>query len=183
MSRLPGAHTIGRVTNAQRSRSAYPHPPSRAALFDGSATRRTLGAIQVSARPAGRPEAGRNRRARLGGDDCIPERQNVTEQQSRISQAFLAFQREAPQHAQAWGTLVQGLASASALDVKTTALAYLAVLAALRLESGIPFHVAAAKQAGASREEMISAILVGLPAAGHGVTQVLPAAIAAYDAE
>jgi len=28
---------------------------------------------------------------------------------------------------------------------------------------------------------VISAILVGLPAAGHGVTQVLPAAIAAYD--
>jgi hypothetical protein len=29
---------------------------------------------------------------------------------------------------------------------------------------------------------VISAILIGLPAAGHGVTQVLPAAIAAYDA-
>jgi hypothetical protein len=35
---------------------------------------------------------------------------------------------------------------------------------------------------GASREEVVSAILIGLPAAGHGVTQVLPAAIAAYDA-
>jgi len=32
-------------------------------------------------------------------------------------------------------------------------------------------------------KEVISAILVGLPAAGHGVTQVLPAAITAYDAE
>jgi alkylhydroperoxidase/carboxymuconolactone decarboxylase family protein YurZ len=62
-------------------------------------------------------------------------------------------------------------------------LAYLAVLAALRLESGVPFHVQAAKEAGASREEVISAILVGLPAAGHRVTQALPAAIAAYDAE
>jgi hypothetical protein len=30
---------------------------------------------------------------------------------------------------------------------------------------------------------VISAILVGLPAAGHGVTQVLPAAIAPYDKE
>jgi len=30
---------------------------------------------------------------------------------------------------------------------------------------------------------VISAILVGLPAAGHGVTQVLPVAIAAYDAK
>jgi alkylhydroperoxidase/carboxymuconolactone decarboxylase family protein YurZ len=56
------------------------------------------------------------------------------------------------------------------------------VLAALRIESGVPFHVQAAKQAGASRAEVISAILIGLPAAGHGVTQVLPAAIAAYEA-
>jgi alkylhydroperoxidase/carboxymuconolactone decarboxylase family protein YurZ len=38
-----------------------------------------------------------------------------------------------------------------------------------------------AKQAGASREEVVSAILVGLPAAGHAVTQVLPAAMQAYD--
>ncbi|MDH4135739.1 MAG: carboxymuconolactone decarboxylase family protein [Anaerolineae bacterium] len=107
----------------------------------------------------------------------------MSDQRSLISNAFQTFMGEAPQHAQAWGAAVQGLASASALDRKTAALAYLAVLAALRLESGVPFHVQAAKETGASREEVISAILVGLPAAGHGVTQVLPAAIAAYDAE
>jgi alkylhydroperoxidase/carboxymuconolactone decarboxylase family protein YurZ len=90
---------------------------------------------------------------------------------------------EAPQHAQAWGGMVQGMAGASALDDKTRELAYLAVLAALRLESGVPFHVQSAKAVGASREEVISAILVGLPAAGNVVTQVLPAAVAAYDAE
>jgi len=81
----------------------------------------------------------------------------------------------------AWVAMVQELAKASALDPKTCALAYLAVLAALRVESGVPFHVNCAKEAGASREEVISAILVGLPAAGHRVTQVLPAALAAYD--
>lgn len=107
----------------------------------------------------------------------------MSNQQPKISQAFQTFMSEAPQHAQAWGTLVQGLAGASALDEKTQALAYLAVLAALGRESGIPFHVEAAKNAGASREEIISAILVGLPAAGHGVTQALPAAVAAFDAE
>ena len=106
----------------------------------------------------------------------------MSDQTSTISNAFQTFIREAPQHAQAWGAMVQGLAGASALDRKTAALAYLAVLAALRLESGVPFHVQAARQAGASREEVISAILVGLPAAGHSVTQVLPAALAAYDA-
>ena len=47
----------------------------------------------------------------------------------------------------------------------------------------MPFHVQAAKSAGASREEVISAVLVGLPAAGHVVTQALPLAVKAYDAE
>jgi len=93
----------------------------------------------------------------------------------------MTFKNEAPQYAQAWGSMVQALGSASALDTKTSALAYLAVLAALRVESGVPFHIKTAKSAGASREEVISAILLGLPAAGQVVTQVLPIAIAVYD--
>lgn len=105
----------------------------------------------------------------------------MTPEPSPISSAFQCFLTEAPQQARAWSTLVQSLAAASALDAKTTALAYLAVLSVLRLESGIPFHVGAAKRAGASRDEVISAILLGLPAAGHGVTQALPVALAAYD--
>ena len=106
----------------------------------------------------------------------------MSEQAPTVSTAFQTFLREAPDHASAWSSMVQGLAAASALDAKTAALAYLAVLAALRLEGGIPFHVRSAKAAGATREEVIRAILIGLPAAGHGVTQVLPAALAAYDA-
>ncbi|MHB1293775.1 MAG: carboxymuconolactone decarboxylase family protein [Anaerolineae bacterium] len=107
----------------------------------------------------------------------------MTDQPQRISNAFQTFLREAPAQANAWMGAVQGLAAANALDEKTKALAYLAVLAALRLESGVPFHVQTAKRAGASREEVIGAILVGLPAAGHAVTQVLPAALEAYDAD
>jgi alkylhydroperoxidase/carboxymuconolactone decarboxylase family protein YurZ len=106
----------------------------------------------------------------------------MSDQTSSVSKAFQVFMADAPGHAQAWGAMVQGLASASALDGKTAALAYLAVLAVLRLESGVPFHVQQAKQHGASRDEVISVILIGLPAAGHGVTQVLPTALAAYDA-
>jgi alkylhydroperoxidase/carboxymuconolactone decarboxylase family protein YurZ len=105
------------------------------------------------------------------------------EQTTLVSNAFQIFLTEAPEHAQAWAAAVRGLAGARALDRKTAELAYLAVLAALRLESGVPFHVQSAKKAGASRNEVISAILVGLPAAGHRVTQVLPLAIAAYDTE
>jgi alkylhydroperoxidase/carboxymuconolactone decarboxylase family protein YurZ len=115
-------------------------------------------------------------------DNVNRRKEDMADPSSLISNAFHAFLRDAPDHAQAWGAMVGALAEASALDKKTAALAYLAVLAARRLESGIPFHVQTAKQAGASREEVISAVLIGLPAAGLGVVQVLPAAIAAYDA-
>jgi alkylhydroperoxidase/carboxymuconolactone decarboxylase family protein YurZ len=107
----------------------------------------------------------------------------MNNKQPTVSNAFQTFMTEAPRHAQAWMAAVQGLDKANALDRKTEELSYLAVLAALRMESGVPFHVQSAKQAGASRNEVISAILVGLPAAGLGVTQALPAAIATYDAE
>jgi alkylhydroperoxidase/carboxymuconolactone decarboxylase family protein YurZ len=105
----------------------------------------------------------------------------MNDEQPRISNAFQTFLIEAPDHAEAWGAMVQALDGASGLDKKTKALAYLAVLAALGRESGVPFHVQAAKSAGASRQEVISAALVGLPAAGHVVTQVLPALVAAYE--
>ncbi len=100
-----------------------------------------------------------------------------------VSDAFKAFMTDAPDHAKAWSEVVQSLSKASALDNKTGELAYIAVLAALNRVSGIPFHATCARSAGATREEVISAILVGLPAAGHVVTQALPAAIQAYDAE
>jgi len=102
--------------------------------------------------------------------------------QPGMSQAFQTFMTEAPGHAEAWMGAVQALDRASALDKKTEELTYLAVLAALRLEGGVPFLVHLARQAGASRDEVVSAILVGLPAAGNGVTHALPAALAAYDA-
>ena len=98
-----------------------------------------------------------------------------------VSASFQAFLSEAPGHAQAWIEAAQKLGAASALDDKTAALTYLAVLAATRLERGVPFHAAQAKAAGATREEVVSAILIGLPAAGNQVVQVLPAALAAYD--
>jgi alkylhydroperoxidase/carboxymuconolactone decarboxylase family protein YurZ len=107
----------------------------------------------------------------------------MTEEKPMISEAFQTFMTQAPAHAQAWATVVQSLCQASALDGKTRALAYLAVLAALERGSGIPFHVREAKKLGASREEVVSAILIGLPAAGHVVTQALPAAVETYDAE
>jgi alkylhydroperoxidase/carboxymuconolactone decarboxylase family protein YurZ len=102
---------------------------------------------------------------------------------SLVSDAFKVFMSEAPEFAQVWGGAVQGLAEASALDSKTRGLAYLSVLASLNRISGIPYHVASLKEMGATREEVTSAILIGLPAAGHIVTQALLPAIETFDSE
>ena len=101
---------------------------------------------------------------------------------SLISDAFKTFMMDAPEHAKAWSDVVLSLSKANVLDKKTGGLAYLSVLAALNRVSGIPFHVVSLKEQGATREEIISAILVGLPAAGQVVIQALPVAVQAYDA-
>ena len=97
------------------------------------------------------------------------------------SNAFQTFLNETPEYSSAWMEAIQKLDAANALDKKTKALAYLAVLAASGLISGIPFHVLHAKSLGASREEVIGAVLVGLPAVGHRVVQALPVALDAYE--
>jgi len=99
---------------------------------------------------------------------------------NKISNAFMAFSEKAPDHAAAWGEMVQKLSQANKLDQKTSALVYIGILAALDIENGIPYHVATAKKAGASLEEIISAVLIGLPPAGHKVTKALPIIIEAY---
>lgn len=106
----------------------------------------------------------------------------MPENAMQVSAAFQVFLKEAPAHAQAWMHAVDELKRATALDAKTAALSYLAVLAVLRLTGGVPFHVKLARDAGASRAEVLSALLVGLPAAGNAVTEVLPMALDAYDA-
>lgn len=100
-----------------------------------------------------------------------------------VSNAFQTFMKEAPEHQAAWMESVQKLGAASKLDAKTEELAYIAVLASARLEGGLPFHVKHAKSLGATREEIISAVLVGLPAVGNIVIQALPIAINAFDSE
>lgn len=99
-----------------------------------------------------------------------------------VSDAFKTFLRETPAHAQAWMGAAQALGQASALDAKTSHLAYLAVLAALGLDSGVPFHANLARDAGATRDEVASAVLVGLPAAGNVAIRSLPAALSVFDA-
>lgn len=100
-----------------------------------------------------------------------------------VSKAYSCFMQEAPAHAAAWMQLAQSLDAASALDKKTEELAYIAVLAATGNTSGIPFHVLSAKSHGASRQEVLSAVLIGLPAAGAVVIAAVPLAVEAYDGQ
>ena len=98
-----------------------------------------------------------------------------------ISDAFQVFRNEAPHHARAWGNMISDMSESNQLDPKTTSLVYIGILAALGLETGMPYHVAMAKDAGATRDEIISAIMIGLPPAGHRVTRGLKAALESYD--
>ncbi len=102
------------------------------------------------------------------------------EKQHGISSAFQMFLSEASGYSGPWMEAVKKLDAAKPLDDKTKELAYIAVLAATRMESGVPFHVKMAKEHGATRDEVIASVMIGLPAAGQVVIQVLPAALAAY---
>jgi alkylhydroperoxidase/carboxymuconolactone decarboxylase family protein YurZ len=99
----------------------------------------------------------------------------------KASKAFGVFAKETAEYHEAWMETAQKLDKANKLDQKIKDLAYLAVLAATRFEGEIPFHVKMAKSHGATREEIIGSILVGLPAVVNIVTQVLPIALESYD--
>ena len=92
-----------------------------------------------------------------------------------------AYDSETPETGKAYMDMVMKQSKASALDRKTHELAYISVLAAVRMISGLDFHVKSAKELGASRNEVKSAVLVGLPVAGITLVDALEAALNAYD--
>lgn len=98
-----------------------------------------------------------------------------------VSNGFQVFMAEAGPVGAAYMEAVTKMSDASALDQKTAELAYISVLSALRMLGGLPFHVISAKKLGAAREEVKSAVLVGLPAVGLAVTEALPIALNSYD--
>jgi alkylhydroperoxidase/carboxymuconolactone decarboxylase family protein YurZ len=66
------------------------------------------------------------------------------------------------------------------LDAKTSSLVHIGIIAALGLENGLPLHVAMARDAGATKDEIISAILIGLPDGG-GRAGELKKALRSYE--
>ena len=98
-----------------------------------------------------------------------------------VTNSFSLFMTENPETGKAYMDMVMTQSKVSALDKKTHELAYLSVLAAVRMTGGLDFHVKSAKELGASREEVKSAVLVGLPVAGITLVDALEVALKAYD--
>lgn len=98
-----------------------------------------------------------------------------------VTKGFHTFMEESGKTGKAYMNMVMQQAQSSALDKKTHELAYISVLSAIRMISGLDFHVKSAKELGASRDEIKSAVLVGLPVLGITLADALEAALNAYD--
>ena len=91
------------------------------------------------------------------------------------------FQKEAPDVAAAFNGLIMSLVASKGLDAKTKQLIYIAMKAAIGDESAVRAHIPMAKAAGATREEVIDAILMTLTVSGiRGVAYCLPEAVKQY---
>jgi AhpD family alkylhydroperoxidase len=85
------------------------------------------------------------------------------------------FQREAPEVAKAFNGLIMSLVASEGLDQKTKQLIYIAMKAAMGDDTAVRAHLPMAKQAGATREEIVDAILMTLTVSGiRGVVRCLP---------
>lgn len=92
------------------------------------------------------------------------------------------FEQEAPEVARAFNQLVESLKQTNGLDAKTKQLVYIGIKSALGDPKAIYYHVAMAKESGASRSEILDAILITLTVSGlNGVATCLPVALAVYD--
>jgi alkylhydroperoxidase/carboxymuconolactone decarboxylase family protein YurZ len=94
------------------------------------------------------------------------------------------FQREAPEVAKAFNGLIMSIVASKGLDQKTKQLVYIAMKAAMGDNQAVKAHLLMAKQAGATRQEVVDAILMTLTVSGiRGVVTCLPEAVRFFDGE
>jgi len=92
------------------------------------------------------------------------------------------FQNEAPEVAAAFNGLIQSLVTSKGLDPKTKQLIYIAMKASMGDPMAVKAHVPMAKAAGATKEEVVDAILMTLTVSGiRGVVTCLPDAIQQFE--
>ena len=92
------------------------------------------------------------------------------------------FHKEAPQVAEAFNGLIQSLIASRGLDEKTKQLIYIALKAAQGDETAVKFHVPMARKLGATKAEVVDAILITLTISGiRGVAACLPGAVKEFE--
>jgi alkylhydroperoxidase/carboxymuconolactone decarboxylase family protein YurZ len=97
---------------------------------------------------------------------------------------FELFLKEFPELAQKYNQLVDAQRTQRGLDQKTKQLINIAINTALRNPRGVKFHAIMAKQAGATREETLGAVIMNLHLSGLAtVLDSFPAAIEGYESK
>lgn len=91
-----------------------------------------------------------------------------------IANGFELFMTETDGVGKALFDSIKKLNETSSLEPKVQELAYIAVLVAMKMYDGLPFHMKHAKELGSTKEEIKSAMLVSMPLVGIQVAQALP---------
>jgi AhpD family alkylhydroperoxidase len=92
------------------------------------------------------------------------------------------FQQEAPEVAAAFNNLIMAVAGSGGLDGKTKQLIYIAMKASTGDDRAVRAHIPMARQMGATREEVVDAILMTLTVSGiRGVVTCLPEVARQFD--
>ncbi|HEU4758393.1 MAG TPA: carboxymuconolactone decarboxylase family protein, partial [Dehalococcoidia bacterium] len=92
------------------------------------------------------------------------------------------FHEECPELAARFNELVEAQAALKGLDAKTKQLVNVAIQTANGNARGVCFHVGMARQAGASREEVVGAVVMNLHLSGLAtVLDCLPAALDGFE--
>jgi AhpD family alkylhydroperoxidase len=92
------------------------------------------------------------------------------------------FQKEAPEVAAAFNNLIMSLVASKGLDQETKQLIYIAMKASMGDDMAVKAHVPMAKAAGATRQEVVDAILMTLTVSGiQGVVHCLPEVVSYFE--
>lgn len=92
------------------------------------------------------------------------------------------FQRECPEVAACFGDLIEAQKRLKGLDAKTKQLINIAIQTANRNPKGVQMHSLMAKNEGATRDEIIGAVVLNLHHSGFAkVLECLPAALEGYE--
>lgn len=95
---------------------------------------------------------------------------------------FEIFKKEFPELAESFGELVEVQKSLKGIDIKTKQLINLAIQTANRNPKGVQLHAMMAKKEGATRDEVLGAVVLNLHHSGlASVMECLPAAVNGFD--